>query len=146
MDVSRARAAAAFIVMHHIVHKKRKVRWWMKKLYFNRMQYGGLRLMEDMKYEAVEDTIKNFTRMTTIEFEHLKSLIEPHVRKMNTQFREAISVNERLAITLRFFATGDSYTSLQYLFRVSKQSISRIVPEVCDALCEALKDYVKVSK
>ena len=106
----------------------------------------GVKLLEDMRYEAVEDTIKNFTRMTTIEFEHLKSLIEPQVKKMDTQFREAISVTERLGITLRFLATGDSYTSLQYLFRVSKQSISRIVPEVCDALCNALKDWVKVSK
>lgn len=96
------------------------------------MQYG-VKLMEDMRYEAIEDTIKNFTRMTTIEFEHLKSLIEPQVKKMNTQFREVISVTERLAITLRFLATGDSYTSLQYLFRVSKQSISYINIHFCNA-------------
>jgi len=103
----------------------------MKKLNLNRKQYG-VNLMEDMRHEAIEDTIKHFTRLTTIEFEHLKSLIEAQVKKMDTQFREAISVTERLAITLRFLTTGDSYTSLQYLFRVSKQSISRIIPEVCD--------------
>lgn len=144
---ARGRAAAAFIVIHHLICKrnKRKRRWWMKKLYLNRLQYG-VRLLEDMRYEAVVDTIKNFTRVSPTEFESLKLLIEPRVMKMNTQFREAISVTERLAITLRFLATGDSYTSLQYLFRVSKQSISRIVPEVCDALCDALKDWVKVSK
>ncbi|XP_023311663.1 uncharacterized protein LOC111692132 [Anoplophora glabripennis] len=58
--------------------------------------------------------------------------------------REAITVKERLAITLRYLATVDSYTSLQYIFRVSKQSISRIVPEVCDAIIEALHDYVEL--
>lgn len=79
-----------------------------------------MKLLEDIRYEAVEDTIKKFTRVSTTEFELIKSLIEPSVMKMNTQFREAISVTERLAITLRFLATGDSYTSLQYLFRVSK--------------------------
>lgn len=64
---------------------------------------------------------------------------------MNTNYREAITARERLAITLRFLATGDSYTSLQYLFRISKQSTFTIVIEVCDAIIEALKVHVMVS-
>lgn len=68
------------------------MRWWIKKLYSNRIQYGVGRLIEDMRYGAIDGTIINFTRMTTMEFEHLTSLIEPHVKKMNTQFREAISI------------------------------------------------------
>ncbi|KDR07180.1 hypothetical protein L798_03447 [Zootermopsis nevadensis] len=110
----------------------------MKELYRQRMQYGN-RLMRDMTFELVEDTVKNFTRMSLSDFEHITSLIEPKVKKIYTRFREAITVRERLVITLRFLATGDSYRSLQYLFRVSKQSISRIVTEVCDAIVEALK-------
>lgn len=73
-------------------------------------------------------------------------LISPKVEKMDTHLRQAITVKERLALTLRFLATGDSFTSLQYLFRVSKQSISAIVPDVCNAIIESLGEYVKVSK
>jgi hypothetical protein len=51
-------------------------------------------------------------------------------------------VQERLAITLRFLATGDTYATLQYLFRVSKRGISNIIPEVCMALVE-LKQYIQ---
>ncbi|XP_058064664.1 uncharacterized protein LOC131214299, partial [Anopheles bellator] len=35
----------------------------------------------------------------------------------------------RLIVVLHFLATGNSYASLQYTFKISKQIISRIVPE-----------------
>jgi hypothetical protein len=69
--------------------------------------------------------------------------LEKKISKKDTAFRKAISVQERLALTLRFLASGDSYINLQYLFRISKQAISCIVPEVCEALVEKLKVYVQ---
>lgn len=83
--------------------------------------------------------------MSSTDFEHLINLVGPRIGRRSTSFRKAIPVKERLAITLRFLATGNSYTSLSYLFKVSKQSISKIVPEVCDSLIEALKDHIKVN-
>jgi len=65
---------------------------------------------------------------------------------MDTTFKKAIPVNEQLAVTLRFLATGDSYHSLMYIFKILKQVISAIVPEFCDALINALQDYIKVRK
>jgi hypothetical protein len=47
-------------------------------------------------------------------------------------------------LTLRFLASGDSNVSLQYLFTISKQAISCLVPEVCESLAEKLKDYIQV--
>ncbi len=42
----------------------------------------------------------------------------------------------RLVITLRFLATGDSYHSLMYGFRVAHNTISCIVREVCTSIIE----------
>jgi len=72
--------------------------------------------------------------------------LEKKISKKDTAFRKAISVQERLALKLRFLASGDSYVSQQYLFKISKQAVSCIVPEACKALVEKLKDYIRVRR
>ena len=88
---------------------------------------------------------KNFFQMKRSDFEVLLNLIAPKIKKEDTSFRRAISANERLAVTLRFLATGDSYHSLSYMFKISTQVISIIIPNVCDAIVSVLQDYIKVS-
>jgi hypothetical protein len=51
--------------------------------------------------------------MSPSEFEFLIHLIGEKSRKKETAFRKAISVQERLALTLRFLASDDSYISLE---------------------------------
>lgn len=87
---------------------------------------------------------ENFTRMSLSDFEYLLTLISPIISKQDTQLRDSIPAKIRLAITLRFLATGDSYKSVHFLFKVSSQIISKIVPEVCAAINQVLKNEVKV--
>ena len=56
---------------------------------------------------------KNFTRMAPADFELPINLFGPKILKMDTRFRASVRVQERLIVTLRFLATGDSYTGLQ---------------------------------
>ena len=59
--------------------------------------------------------------------------------------RDAISTRVRLAITLRFIATGDSYRSLEFLTRVSRKTIGNIVPEILNAIYNSMQPlYLKV--
>lgn len=148
-----ARRVAAALIVINIIKKrkqqkalqKRKHRWWIKELYRNRIQHGCEHLLLDMTFEG-GDSFQNFTRMSTDDFELLLTMVTPLIEKRDTNFRCAISARERLVVTLRYLASGDSYTSLQYLFRISKQSISKIIPQTTEAIIEVLKDYVKVSK
>lgn len=56
--------------------------------------------------------------------------------------REPLEPGIKLAITLRFLATGASYRDLAYAFRVPHNTISLFVPEVCRVIFEEYKDEV----
>ena len=45
-----------------------------------------------------------------------------------------------LAVTLRFLATGESYASLEYQFRISKSLLSNMIPYTCELIFSLLKD------
>ena len=49
--------------------------------------------------------------------------LTPHIKKQTTFMREPLEVGLKLAATLRFLATGNSYHSLQYSFRVEATTI-----------------------
>lgn len=88
----------------------------------------------------------SFVRMWKEDFDHILNLIGPTIEKQNTTMREAIRPGARLALTLHFLATGNSFRSLQYLFRIPQCTISTIVPEVLDAIYDALAPtYLKVT-
>jgi hypothetical protein len=50
-------------------------------------------------------------------------LVGPAVNKINKNFQNAIRLTERLPITLRFLANGDSHCRTTYLFTLSEQSV-----------------------
>lgn len=59
--------------------------------------------------------------------------------------RKAIPPGERLALALRYLATGDSFKSLEYLFRIPQNTISTIMPAVLETIYAVLKEnYLKV--
>lgn len=106
--------------------------------------YGGSTLLAELQQEP-SGKFENFCRMSATDFEFLLGQVGPLIQKQDTNMRLAIPAKERLAVTLRFLATGDNYASLSYLFKMSPQVISTIIPEVCEALIQMLKDMVKVS-
>lgn len=51
--------------------------------------------------------------MSQVDFEMLINMIVSKIMKVDANFRQAISVKERLALTLHLLATGDSYRDAQ---------------------------------
>ena len=85
--------------------------------------YSGSSLLADLNFQQVSGLYKNFIRMSPSEIEFLINLIGEKISKKDTAFRKAIYVQEMLALTLRFLASGDSYVSLNISSKFpSKQS------------------------
>ena len=56
--------------------------------------------------------------------------------------KELLDVGLKLASTLCFLATENSYPRLQYSFRVEVSTICKFLPEVCKTIIVVYKDEV----
>ena len=80
-------------------------------------------------------------------FKELIELAGPSITKDTKNVRLPITSDEKLVVTLPFLATGESYESLQYQFRIHRTTIGRFVPLVCKAIYCCLKEkYLKMPR
>ena len=49
---------------------------------------------------------RNFTRMSAVEVQSLVNMLDPVIGKQDTAMRNAMSMEERMMVTLCFLATG----------------------------------------
>ena len=71
--------------------------------------------------------------------------MRPYITKKTTHLREPITTEEKLAVTLRYLATGESFNSLMYQYRIHRSTISQFIPDVCKAIYKVpAPDYMKI--
>ncbi|XP_034077588.1 protein ANTAGONIST OF LIKE HETEROCHROMATIN PROTEIN 1-like [Gymnodraco acuticeps] len=76
--------------------------------------------------------------MTKDAFDELLGKVGPLIAKADTRMRLSIGPAERLAICLRYLATGDSYRTIAFSYRVGHATVAVIVKEVAGAIWTAL--------
>ena len=62
-------------------------------------------MIRELKLENAQQ-FRNFTRISTVEVQSLVNMLDPVIGKQDTAMINAISVEERVMVTLRFLATG----------------------------------------
>ncbi len=91
---------------------KRPRRWWARPIFRleqRKRQGHHHNLVREMRLKDVESHF-NFLRMSPARFDHLLSLVGPQLIK--TSKREPLSPGERLSLTLRYLASGESQKSI----------------------------------
>ena len=141
-----------FFMCNHLLHlqqktqKKRKIlkrrRRWIRP-YLRRRAFQGHynNLIHELSLED-QPLYRNFLRLKEDLFNEIVERVQPHIERQTTNFRDPLDVGLRVAITLRYLATGNSYKSLGYSFRVAPNTVSLIVPETCRAIVAAYGDEV----
>ena len=120
--------------------RRRRQRVWTRPWLLRRPNLGHFdALLRELRLED-EASFRNYLRMDARMFQELVERVGPHLQKEDTFWRKALTPEIRLAVTLRYLATGDSYKSLQYGFRVAHNTISFIIPETCEAIYQVYKD------
>ena len=144
-------SAALVLVLNELMDSdnekptREKTREWVKRReqsgYFNN-------IVKELK---VEDRLgfREMFRMDVGDFEFIlgkiSHLISPR-QMSNFGGHLPIMPDERLALTLRYIATGESFQSLSFQFRISLNAVSYIIKGCCNALVDELVPvFVKTS-
>nr|XP_021203270.2 putative nuclease HARBI1 [Bombyx mori] len=83
--------------------------------------------------------------MSEDNFNFLLTRVSNKISKQDTICREALPAKLKLQITLRLLASGNSFKSLSYEFKVSSCSISKFVPEILNAVYQELKNLIEMA-
>ncbi|XP_050307901.1 putative nuclease HARBI1 [Anthonomus grandis grandis] len=124
---------AALLVLQY---KSRE--YWIHPINERRHEFGKYHVLWP-EISNDDNRCKMYIRMTMKEFEVLYNLLETKLRKQNTNFREAISPEERLLLSLRYLATGISCKSLGFEFCTGFSTVGEIVKECCEAIWRTLQ-------
>ena len=79
-----------------------------------------------------------YIRISPERFEHFLGFVENSIRKEDKNFSKAVSPGERLGVTFRFLASGESQQSLSFAYLTGKPILSRIIRGTYETRFEAL--------
>ena len=124
--------------------RKRKHKKWVRDIFKRRNGGGSFNLVRETAL-ADKKMFFRYMRMIPLSFEHLLSLVAAKITKQTTNYREPIPPQQRLSVTLRHLATGESHISLSLQYRIGCQTVSKIIPETCKKIYEAVAPiYMKM--
>ena len=97
---------------------------WTRKWILHRPLHG---YYEQLMHELMREdpaSFRNLIRLDVATFWNMIDKIIPRMVRQNIFWCRSLCLALRLTITLRYLATGDSYKSLSYDFRVAHNTIS----------------------
>ena len=120
-------------------------KYWVQPCLAKREQLGAYHtIFQEIRKDPRR--CRDYIRMNNEQFLFLVELMAEDLQKHDTMMRKCISPEELTCLALRYLATGETFRSLEFQFRISRVRISQAVIEVSEAITNKLSNYLKTSK
>uniref|UniRef100_A0AAV2JBD5 Nuclease HARBI1 n=1 Tax=Knipowitschia caucasica TaxID=637954 RepID=A0AAV2JBD5_KNICA len=130
--INRRRIAAALLLSRR--RQRRITRsWWVHPLNQRRASHGAFyHLVAEL--QLFPDRYHSYFRMSVAKMEELLSIVGPEIQMCDTNYRDSIDAKQRLAVTIRFLASGESFRSLAFQYRLGRSTTANIVHSTLRAI------------
>uniref|UniRef100_A0AAV2L3F0 Uncharacterized protein n=1 Tax=Knipowitschia caucasica TaxID=637954 RepID=A0AAV2L3F0_KNICA len=122
--IDRRRVLAAMLLLRRL--RRRRQSMWVHPLNQRRPEFGSYHHLV-AELQLYPDRHRDYFRMSAEKMEELLSKVGPEIQHQDTNYRLSIEPKQRLAVTIRFLATGESFRSLAFQYRLGKATVANIV-------------------
>uniref|UniRef100_A0A672FU35 DDE Tnp4 domain-containing protein n=1 Tax=Salarias fasciatus TaxID=181472 RepID=A0A672FU35_SALFA len=111
----------------------RRRRHWIHPINQQRWEQGNFHnLVAELALDKQRHHI--YFRKSAEQMDHLLSIVGPELTRQTTNYRAPIEPEQRLAVAVRFLASGDSLINLAFCYRLGHSTVAQSVHMVCAAI------------
>ena len=75
----------------------------------------------------------------------LRDKLRPHLERETTQFREPVSVEARVAVTIWKLGTNVEHRTIAALFGLGRSTVGEIILDTCDTIaCKLMPQFIRI--
>ncbi|KAM4543482.1 uncharacterized protein V3H82_021405 [Fundulus diaphanus] len=131
----------AMLAVACLLALKRRKRPWVSPLNRQRRQHGDFyRLVAELRMDS--ERHQQYFRMSAEKMDELLSFVGPELSRQLTNYRAPIEPKQRLAVGLRYLASGESMASLASSYRLGCATVRESVHMLCGAIEKVMKEQL----
>ena len=134
--------AAAFLPLQEANLLREARRFWS----IERPQLWFESIWGSEELSALNDYWRQEFRFSKTTFQEVIQIVRRDLEKRNTNFRQAIPIEKRIAIALWRLSTGNSYRSTAAVFGVGKSTAVQITNTFCNSIVKVAGNLIKFPK
>jgi hypothetical protein len=136
MLCNRRKAAAILLIL--LKRKKEKRKYWIRPAISRRHSKGEFTMLVKEIEKEDDAWFYKYMRMNRTNYQLLVDLVKKDICKKSTNMRMPISPEERVALTLRYLAHGDSMQFIAITYRIGHSTVCGIINSTTRAIWKTL--------